>query len=118
MITVKPTNDLDKALLLLNIHHVEDLTAISAPIATVASRTRTRLLVILFHPSFEGGSGTGSWAAVHKLLTHAYVQATTVAQEQDKILMQVDVILRGLDTSMEAVPSLLDNWEMVFHSGD
>jgi len=110
-------NDLEKAVLILNLRNVEDLAAISDPIASIAKRTRSRLLVIIFHPTFELASGTGSWAAVQKLLTHAYVQATTVAQDYDKILMTIDVILRGNHTPLEGICSLDDDWDKIFYSG-
>ncbi|KAF8510995.1 hypothetical protein BU17DRAFT_54918 [Hysterangium stoloniferum] len=112
----EPNNDLNKALLVLNIHDIEQLDVISAPITTAAKRTRSRLLIAVFHPSFDEPSGTRSWAPVQKLLTHAYVQATGIAQQLDKILMKVDIILLGVRTAATDPP--VDDWEMVFYTGD
>lgn len=47
--------------------------------------------------SSAGVSHTGCWDDVQRLLTYVYVQATAVAQELDKVLLQVDVLLRGFD---------------------
>jgi pantetheine-phosphate adenylyltransferase len=42
-------------------------------------------------------SHTECWDDIQRLLTYVYVQATAVAQELDKVLLQVDVLLRGFD---------------------
>jgi pantetheine-phosphate adenylyltransferase len=109
-------NDLDKAILVLNLLDIENLAAISAPIVTAAKRTRNRLFIAVFHPSFDEPSGTRSWAPVQKLLTHAYVQATAIAQQQNKILMKVDVVLLGIETVIAEPPE--DDWEMLLYTGD
>jgi pantetheine-phosphate adenylyltransferase len=50
--------------------------------------------------SSAGVSHTGCWDDVQRLLTYVYVQATAVAQELDKVLLQVDVLLRGFDEDL------------------
>ncbi|KAI0273580.1 Nucleotidylyl transferase [Gloeopeniophorella convolvens] len=50
--------------------------------------------------SSAGISHTGSWDDVQRLLTYVYVQATAIAQELDKVLLQVDVLLRGFDEDL------------------
>jgi len=47
-----------------------------------------------------GISHTGCWDDVQTLLTYVYVQATTIAQELDKVLLEVDVLLRGFDEDL------------------
>ena len=42
-----------------------------------------------------GISRTAHWDAVQRLLTFVYVQATKVAQDADRVLLDVDVLLRG-----------------------
>ena len=42
-----------------------------------------------------GLSRTAHWDAVQRLLTFAYVQATAAAQERGRVLLDVDVLLRG-----------------------
>jgi len=54
------------------------------------------------HP--EKPAHTAQWEDVESLLTFAYVQATKVAQDLSKPLMEVDVLLLGLD---EDVPEVL-----------
>ena len=106
----------DKAILILNIHGVDDLSIISAPIAAAATRTRTRLLIIIYCTFFDDAAGSDSWDVVQKLLTHAYVQATAVSQKYNKILMCVDVLLRGFSSSATDEP-IIDDWNVVFYSG-
>jgi hypothetical protein len=50
--------------------------------------------------SSAGVSHTECWDDVQRLLTYVYVQTTAVAQELDKILLQVDVLLRGFDEDL------------------
>jgi hypothetical protein len=45
----------------------------------------------------KGVSRIKSWDDILKLLTYVYVQATSVAQAQDKLLLSVDVLLQGND---------------------
>jgi hypothetical protein len=47
-----------------------------------------------------GVSHTECWDDIQRLLTYVYVQATAVAQELDKVLLQVDVLLRGFDEDL------------------
>ncbi|KAF8590087.1 Nucleotidylyl transferase [Ramaria rubella] len=112
----KPSKDVDKAILALSLQNIENLSIISGPITAAATRTRSHLLITIFWPSFANASGTGSWHAVHKLLTHAYVQATRVSQKHNRILMMVDVVLRGVHDPMEGVP--IDDWDVIFYSGN
>jgi hypothetical protein len=50
--------------------------------------------------SSVGVSHTECWDDVQRLLTYVYVQATAVAQELDKVLLQVDVLLRGFNEDL------------------
>ncbi|KAI0306623.1 Nucleotidylyl transferase [Multifurca ochricompacta] len=50
--------------------------------------------------SSAGISHTKTWNDIQRLLTYVYVQATAVAQELDKVLLQVDVLLRGFDEDL------------------
>jgi hypothetical protein len=45
-------------------------------------------------------SHTECWDDIQRLLTYVYVQAMAVAQELDKIVLQVDVLLRGFDEDL------------------
>lgn len=75
---------------------------LSRPISIAASNTVKQLRIVLVSPVFnadqaEGRSalGTSRWDDVQSTLTYVYVQATKVAQEMGKILMDVDVLLKG-----------------------
>lgn len=50
--------------------------------------------------SSPGVSHTARWDEIQRLLTYVYVQATKVAQDMDKVLMEVDVLLRGFDEEL------------------
>jgi len=72
---------------------------------SAARATRDRLVIVLFCPLFnnyDGISHIDHWDDVQKLLTFVYVQATKVAQDMDKILMQVDVLLKGTDDNLSS----------------
>jgi pantetheine-phosphate adenylyltransferase len=62
--------------------------------------TRSRSLDSSHSNSTAGASHTECWDDVQRLLTYVYVQATAVAQELDKVLLQVDVLLRGFDEDL------------------
>ncbi|KAI0763683.1 hypothetical protein BC629DRAFT_1543037 [Irpex lacteus] len=76
---------------------------LSSPIAIAASKTTQQLRIVLISPSFDkenaespsAAVGTKRWDAVQRTLTYVYVQAMKVAQEMDRILMDVDVLLKG-----------------------
>lgn len=84
---------------------------LSSVIHTATCLTKNKLVVILFSPFFNvnrGGStyseslgishtSTSSWKDVQRLLTFVYVQAIKTAQEHGKVLMDVDVLLKGLN---------------------
>ena len=112
-------DDVDKAILFLNIPNIDDPSIISSPITVAATRTRTRLLIMVFCSIFDSvaSSGSSGWDPVQKLLTHAYVQATTVSQQRNKILMNIDVILRGVE-SPASEEDIIDDWHMIFYSGN
>ncbi|KJA14809.1 hypothetical protein HYPSUDRAFT_149909 [Hypholoma sublateritium FD-334 SS-4] len=112
----------DNALLLATL---PDLTAphFLVPVITHAVQyTRKRLTIVLFSryfnvcpqaaeirrsgrpsPTFaqkQGLSHTLSWDAVQRILTFTYVQATKIAWEMNKVLMEVDVLLKGFNEDL------------------
>lgn len=82
---------------------------LSDPISFAASKTLKTLRIVLVSPLFDppyegtsrGISHTGRWDEVQRLLTYVYVQATKVAQELDRVLMDIDVLLQA---GRESVP--------------
>lgn len=93
-----------KAVLLARVDNIDQPPHIlSSPIAIVASKTTQQLRIVLISPSFDkehsespsAAVGTKRWDAVQRTLTYVYVQAMKVAQEMDRILMDVDVLLKG-----------------------
>jgi pantetheine-phosphate adenylyltransferase len=76
---------------------------LAAPIAAAATSTVQQLRIVLISPIFDpeniechsAAIGTKRWDVVQSTLTYVYVQATKVAQETGRILMDVDVLLKG-----------------------
>lgn len=96
-------------------------TYLSGPISAVARHTTENLRIILFSPLFDQDtrfsttehdtgaehdpfSPAGHWDNVQRLLTYVYVQATKVAQELNRVLAEVDVLLK--------VPNDSFDWEL------
>ncbi|PPR01091.1 hypothetical protein CVT26_015997 [Gymnopilus dilepis] len=62
-------------------------------------------------------SRTESWDAVQRILTFTYVQATKVAYDMGKVLMEVDVLLKGLNEDLN--PDLGKDLDICFRvTGD
>lgn len=90
-------------------------------IGSVARLTRKRLIIILVSPLFNehrsscdtnSVSHSQSWQEIQSLLTFVYVQATNVAQQLDNILMEIDVLLKGVG---EALPDgTIDEFDTVY----
>ncbi|KAI0054014.1 Nucleotidylyl transferase [Auriscalpium vulgare] len=120
-----PNASFSSAILLATIDSLDSPHFLAPIIAGAARSTRDRLIVVLFSRLFNVGhsprspvtaarrdsvasvqsdapalSRTESWDAVQSLLTYVYVQATSVAQNMDKILLNVDVLLRGYDQDL------------------
>ena len=99
----------DRALLLATLHNVDHAPHfLAGPIASAAAQTAQALRIVLVSPLFDASSadyqshrptalGTKRFDDVQRVLTYVYVQATKVAQEMDKILMDVHVLLKGED---------------------
>src|SRR5258708_2425444 len=123
-----PNATASRALILATLNDLSTPRFLAPAVAGAARCVRDRLVVILFSRLFNTGhrphsplhenarrrpsvdssgsnssagvSHTGCWDDVQRLLTYVYVQATAVAQELDKVLLQVDVLLRGFDEDL------------------
>jgi pantetheine-phosphate adenylyltransferase len=80
-------------------------------ISSVTRSTIKHLTIIFVSKLFDQPSSTSEsqetsishtqrWSEVQSLLTFVYVQATRVAQELDRVLMEVDVLLKGMDETL------------------
>lgn len=121
----------DRALLLVSLSSLTSPQYLSSAIISTATATRDRLVIVLFSRFFNRGPGqdadvdsradlpasrgishTERWDDVQRLLTTVYVQAYKTAQEMGKVLLDIDVLLRGLD---ETIPEdLADGIDVVF----
>jgi pantetheine-phosphate adenylyltransferase len=96
-----------------NLHAYHHL---GSPISTATERALERIAIVLVSPLFNGGQplskrrpGAGplglphapNWVAVQRLLTFAYVQASAAAHAKGRILLDVDVLLRGTDEGID-----------------
>jgi pantetheine-phosphate adenylyltransferase len=83
---------------------------LSNVISTAAHATKSRLIIVLFSPFFNGSnasatmlpgtSHTNKWHETQCILTFAYVQASKVAQDMGNPLMDVDVLLKGTEDDL------------------
>lgn len=107
---------LSKSILILRLDDLQSSHKFSKPIGIASGSTTDRLLIVIFCELFnkdKGLSHTQTWNGVQRLLTFVYVEATRVAQQADRILMDVDVLLCGTD----AIPNIRRDtkWDHVFH---
>ncbi|KAF8621518.1 hypothetical protein AX15_007747 [Amanita polypyramis BW_CC] len=126
----------DNALLLASLSSLTTPQYLSSAITSAAAATRSRLVIVLFSRFFNrspgedatvdnqvdylashGISHTERWDDVQRLLTFIYVQASKTAHEMNKVLMDIDILLRGLDEVV--LEDLADGIDVVFKpSGD
>lgn len=113
---------LSRSILALRHDDLSNVQRLLPFVSTATRRTTQRLLVILFSDAFDdddtNSSRAASWDAVQAALTAVYVESARIAYEEDRILMEVDVLLRGTHT---VVPQLRqDAWDTVFrlHEGE
>lgn len=102
----------NNALLLATLPDLSIPYFLSQVIAVATSHTRNRIVIVLFSRHFntrslactetQGVSHTTSWDPVQRILTFTYVQATKVAWAANKIQMQVDVLLKGLNEDLDS----------------
>ncbi|KAI0705871.1 Nucleotidylyl transferase [Cytidiella melzeri] len=117
--------DAQKAVLFARLESIDKAPhCLSSPIAVAASKTVQTLRIVLVSPLFDlenahyrsAAIGTKRWDAVQSTLTYVYVQAMKVAQEMGRILMDVDVLLKG---EHESLPSdITADAEIIYRSDD
>ncbi|KAJ3576659.1 hypothetical protein NP233_g301 [Leucocoprinus birnbaumii] len=127
------SESVDRALLLATLPRLSTPQFLAPIIVHAATTARKRLVIVLFSRFFNTGtphsnldqgylasqaiSHTGRWKAVQEILTYVYVQATMVAQNMGKVLMDVDVLLKGMNEDVDE--SLSKGMEILFRvSGD
>ncbi|KAJ7172332.1 hypothetical protein C8R46DRAFT_947346 [Mycena filopes] len=83
----------DSALLYASLGSVDVPLFLVPAIIHAAQHTRTQLLIVLLADLFDPAHAVSHWNDVQQLLTFVYVQATKVAQDMGRLLMQIDVLL-------------------------
>ncbi|KIY62537.1 hypothetical protein CYLTODRAFT_426842 [Cylindrobasidium torrendii FP15055 ss-10] len=83
-------------------------------IVAAAAEAQDRLVIVLFSRLFKS-RGT-RWVDVQNLLTYVYSEATRIAHDMGKVLLNIDVLLRGMD---EGIPDIRESVDRVVRvSGD
>ena len=110
----EPFDPVNNSLLITTIDSIDVLPHfLTSPIAVATTKSLQSLTIVLVSPYFnppgypftksrrtsirdvKGISRTERWEDVQKILTFVYVQATKVAQELGRILLNVDVLFDG-----------------------
>ncbi|PPQ91402.1 hypothetical protein CVT25_014290 [Psilocybe cyanescens] len=107
----------DDAILLATLPNLSTPLFLAPVITWATTHTKNRLIIVLFSRHFnvhypekkdyltfsenQALSRTESWDAVQRILTFTYVQATKAAQEMNKVFMDIDVLLRGLNQDFD-----------------
>lgn len=114
-------DDVCRAALIARVYDLhQPPTYLSRPISAAARHTTENLRIILFSPLFNQDtlfsteqitgaedkseprfSPAGHWDDVQRLLTYVYVQATKVAQDLNRVLADVDVLLKAPKASFD-----------------
>jgi len=85
-------NEHARSLVICSLAQLKESSSLASTIKHATRSTRDRLVILLFSAHFDDHR---KWHDVQTLLTWIYVQSTAVAQDMDKVLMEVDVLLRG-----------------------
>ncbi|KAH9945877.1 Nucleotidylyl transferase [Epithele typhae] len=103
--------DVQHSVLITTIHGLHEApNFLATAVSTAARHTTESLQIVIISSLFNPPAGTHNapgisriahWDDVQRLLTFVYVQATKVAQDVGRILLNVDVLLRG---TAEAFP--------------
>ena len=76
-------------------------------VRTATEQSSSAVEIVVFSHLFDDDGGlshTASWDAVNTLLSLLYVEAARVAQSLGKVLLRIDVLLKGLRSTVE-IPS-------------
>jgi pantetheine-phosphate adenylyltransferase len=102
-------HSVDNAILLSSLPDLSIPHFLAPVIVLAATAARQRLTIILFSQLFNSKTGnsppisrTKQWDDIQQLLTFVYVQATKVAQDMDKILLDITVLLKGTEDALTA----------------
>lgn len=105
------TLTIDNAILLATVTHLTIPHFLAPVLISAASAVRQRLLIVLFSSSFDKGvsNPVQQWDGVQRLLTFVYAQTTKVAQDLDNVLLDVEVLLIGLNDHLpESIGESMD----------
>ena len=103
-----------RTLLVLNLNqNLSDVYEVLPHVETAAYQTTVRLVIVLVSDAFNADkSRTESWDTVQSVLTSVYVEAARIAYRQDRILLDVDVLLAGKDKGLRLKEKEKD-WDVV-----
>jgi hypothetical protein len=121
-----PVSEIQRSVLVAGLDDLSVPHHLSGAIGSAARCTHKHLTILfvskLFgnpHLTAEAESDKGyishtrTWNEIQNLLTFTYVQATKVAQELGRVLLEIDVLLKGVD---ETLPDdFADNVDCLYH---
>ncbi len=118
----------DRALLLATLPRLSTPQFLAPAITHAVSTTRKRLVIVLFSRFFnketpyshldqgylasQAVSHTETWKLVQEILSYVYVQSTKVAQDLGRVLMDIDVLLKGMNDDVDETIGI--EMDMVF----
>ncbi|KAF9227846.1 Nucleotidylyl transferase [Gyrodon lividus] len=125
---MQPVAEIKKSLLLATLDSLDTPHHLAAAIITATATTTENLIIVLLSEYFQlpqavecshlvplpqkHVSRTEKWDEVQRLLTYVYVQATKIAQDNDKVLMDISVLLKH--TLQVDSPDLVAGTDMCF----
>ncbi|KAF9645133.1 Nucleotidylyl transferase [Thelephora ganbajun] len=88
-------NTYSTSILIANLSSPVDYHVLESAVRNATRSTKDRLVVILHSMAFANqGDLQANWFEIQRLLTWTYVESTAVAQDMDKVLLDMDVLLR------------------------
>ena len=83
------------SILIANLSSPSDYHVLESAIRNATRSTKDQLVIILHSPAFANQEvPRANWFEIQRLLTWTYVESTAVAQDMDKVLLDINVLLR------------------------
>ncbi|KAG8963110.1 hypothetical protein FRC03_003386 [Tulasnella sp. 419] len=110
----------DRSILILHLEsilHTHNPWHYGSAIAEASSRTNKQLRILILSELFDNelkAKPAKYWSSIHNLLSYVYAQATLPAHEEGRLLMNVEVIFRGLSDETSFKDVIEASWDHVF----
>lgn len=94
----------NSSILVFPLDSLNDAPKFKAAVRTATDQSNSAITIIAFSSLFDKDSDlshTGSWDAIHSVLSLYYVEATRISQAAGNILLRIDVLLKGWRSDVE-----------------